>query len=348
MGNWAELGEDLLGLIVKRVALYEVFLSFHGVCRAWHSVAVDGNFKGYEQIPWLMLSEKDNGNECQFVSLRKGSVIRTVNLPEARGKRCLETLGWLVTISEDGDMNLLHPFSRVQIGLPHITTFKDYEDGRMKNNIIFMQKAVLSSRPEDNADFALMVIYSGNGAFCDIIFHKGLFYGVTFGGKVFACDVWGPHPTMARLVVHVVDEYFKGKKPYIVESAGAILVVVRDGSLPFVVDDSSIEYETCDFQLFEVDLRNGGEWVEKTSLGENALFLGDNASVSVDASRYRGIKANCIYYTDDCWESYNDVKQGGGNDMGIFELEDESLMPCYNGESFSPICPPMWVNPSSL
>lgn len=97
MGNWAELGEDLLALTIKRVALYEDFLSFRGVCRAWHSVAVDENFKGFEQIPWLMLSEKDNSDERQFVSLRKG-IIRT----EARGKRCLETLGWLVIISEDG------------------------------------------------------------------------------------------------------------------------------------------------------------------------------------------------------------------------------------------------------
>ncbi|KAI8569462.1 hypothetical protein RHMOL_Rhmol02G0281400 [Rhododendron molle] len=88
--------------------------------------------------------------------------------------------------------------------------------------------------------------------------------------------------------------------------------------------------------------------VKKMSLGNNTLFLGDNASVSVDASRYRGNKANCIYYTYDCWESYNDVKQGGGKDMGIFDLEDESPMPCYNGESFSSICPPMWVNPSSV
>ncbi|KAI8569477.1 hypothetical protein RHMOL_Rhmol02G0282100 [Rhododendron molle] len=383
MGNWADLGEDLLSLIAKRVALYDDFLSFGGVCRSWRSVAVVKNFRGSEQIPWLMLSEKDNSDERQFVSLRKGGVIRTVNLPEARGKRCLETLGWLVTISEDGEMNLLHPFSRVQIGLPHVTNFKDYEDGRMESNIIFMQKAVLSSRPEDNADFVLMTIYAGRGwlgfwrpgdktwttiesysthpgAFCDIIFHKGLFYGIAAGGMVFACDVWGPNPTAAQLVVDVPQKYFMGKRPYIVESAGVILVAVRDGSMPVFLEENSddfdpskvtesdVDYETCDFELFELDLSNEGKWGEKTSLGDSALFLGDNASVSVQASRYHGIKANCIYYTDDCWESYTFFKRGGGKDMGIFDLEDGSQMPCYNGESFSPICPPMWVNPSSL
>ncbi|KAI8569433.1 hypothetical protein RHMOL_Rhmol02G0278700 [Rhododendron molle] len=81
------------------------------------------------------------------------------------------------------------------------------------------------------------------------------------------------------------------------------------------------------------------------SLGDNALFLGENASISVDASRFPGIKANCTYYTDNYWEFY---EQGGANHTGIYCLKDGSKSACYEEESFNPICPPLWVSPSSF
>lgn len=54
MGNWSELQEDLLVLIAKRIAQFEDFVSFGGVCRSWRLVAVKKNFKASQQIPWLI------------------------------------------------------------------------------------------------------------------------------------------------------------------------------------------------------------------------------------------------------------------------------------------------------
>ncbi|XP_058203102.1 uncharacterized protein LOC131317581 [Rhododendron vialii] len=363
MGNWAELPEDILVLIAKRITLFEDFLFFSGVCRSWHSVAVNDNFKGSEQIPWLMLSNEDKPDERRFVSVRKDSIIRTVNLPEARGKRCLETLGWLLTTSEDGDINLLHPFTRVQINLPHISTSEYYHPRRNKH-LRFINKAVLSSRPEEGKDYVLMAIYAGGDTgrgflafwrsrdkswitvniiwFCDINFYNGLCYGVV-GTKILAFDVLGPNPNVALVVGYGPShECFEElQKPYVVESAGVVLIVnriIRQVSPSTFSKDDPYIFETCGFTLFEVDSSEKGKWVEKTSLGNSALFLGGNASVSVDASRFQGIKANCIYYTDSF--------KRGGNYMGIYNMEDESLSPCYEGEPCSLICPPMWVNPS--
>lgn len=131
MGNWAELLEDLLVGIAKRIPVFEDFVAFGGVCRSWRSVAIKQNFKGSQQIPWLMLAEEEGeeekANERRIVSLTKGGMVRKLMVPEARRKRCFESLGWLVTVSEDGEMNLLHPFSQVQIPLPHINTFKHYQ-----------------------------------------------------------------------------------------------------------------------------------------------------------------------------------------------------------------------------
>ncbi|KAF7151204.1 hypothetical protein RHSIM_Rhsim02G0225500 [Rhododendron simsii] len=363
MGKWAELPEDILVLIAKQITLFEDFLFFSGVCRSWRSVAVNDNFKGSEQIPWLMLCDKDKPDEHQFVSVRKGGVIRTVHLPEARGKRCLETLGWLVTTSEDGDINLLHPFTRVQINLPHISTF-EYYSARRNKYLSFINKAVLSSRPEDGKDYVLMVIYASGHAgrghlafwrsrdkswilvnivwFYDINFYNGLCYGVTGSGTVHAFDVLGPNPTVPLVVGYGPGNEYSAvlKQPYIVELAGVVLIVHRVFRIvsPSILleedpcvfdnkDESRVDYETCGFTVFEVGSSEKGKGVEKTSLGDNALFLGDNVPISVDASRFQGIKANCIYYTDSF--------KRGGNFMGIYNMEDGSLSPCYEGETSS-------------
>ncbi|KAH7840653.1 hypothetical protein Vadar_019799 [Vaccinium darrowii] len=384
MSNWAELQRDLLIEIAKRVAFLEDFSVFSRVCRSWRLVAVEENFKGSQQIPWLMLAEEDNGSSSRrLVSATDGNPIGNLLLPEAEGRRCMETLGWLVTASEAGDINLLDPISRVQIPLPHISTFKHYEDN-MPVNFFYIQKAVLSSRPcisSKENNYVLMVTYEGcgflgfwksgdkawttiethEGAFHDITYHHGQFYAVNSEGNVFVCDVGGRDPTVAQLCGGIPTEILFFKRPYIVESTGEeVLIVVRDGyELEF--DEDAVEeedsefyskdenefkghYGTKEFRVFKVDLSNR-EWVELQSLGDNALFVGDNASISVQASKFQGIRPNCIYFTDDCWPGYIWSKRGGGKDMGIYNMEDRSLTPCYKGSSFSRFCPPLWVRP---
>ncbi|KAH7833493.1 hypothetical protein Vadar_006889 [Vaccinium darrowii] len=63
MANWAELVQDLLILIARRVDFVEDFAVFSRVCRSWRSVAVKENFKGSQQIPWLMLAEEEEEEE---------------------------------------------------------------------------------------------------------------------------------------------------------------------------------------------------------------------------------------------------------------------------------------------
>lgn len=121
MANWAELNQDLLILIAKRVRFLEDFSIFGRVCRSWRSVAVKKNFKGSQQVPWLMLAEETNDEKTDnkvadyrcFVSAADGNLIGRLMLPEAKGMQCFESLGWFVTLSETGDMNLLHPLSRL-------------------------------------------------------------------------------------------------------------------------------------------------------------------------------------------------------------------------------------------
>lgn len=406
MGNWDELQRDLIVLVAQRIGLLEDFRAFGGVCRSWRSAAVMENFKGCSRVPWLMLAEeedeekeeveeqkeeeeKKNDVSRSFVWLTRGpgiipGMIQKFSVPEAKGKRCVESLGWFVTISEQGEMNLIHPFSHVQINLPHLDTYRYLEgDYPMESNYFFLQKAVLSSSPStDDNDYVLMVIcgeksrlafwrpgdklwttiVTRDGSFCDVTYYKGQFYGVNYESQVFRCDVGGPDPTLARHVGGISGVNDGGKRAYIVELAGRLLVVLRDGCdltfLPgyvdqdidgghFFEDESTVDYGATEFLVFEVDINNKWTCAEIPSLGDYTLFLGDNASISVDVSKFPEVKPNCIYYTDDNDESYGFYKLGGGKDMGIYNLEDRTRMPHYDGkQSLSPITPPIWVTPS--
>ncbi|XP_058183831.1 putative F-box protein At5g55150 [Rhododendron vialii] len=240
-------------------------------------------------------------------------------------------------------MNLLHPLSWVEIGLPHICTVKYYNEDHMKTNFIFIRKAVLSSSPSGSTkdgNYVVMVIYGGLGRlgfwrpgdqtwttiehphtfdFEDITYYKDQFYGVDSWGDVFACDIGGHNqtPAQARGVGGIPRGFLYSKRLYPVELDGDLLIVVRDHliddletymyepcSVDETIEESKIGYGVKEFQVFKVDLCNEMEWAKIKSLGDYALFVGDNASISVQASKFPRIKAYCIYYTDDCWRSY--------------------------------------------
>lgn len=391
MADWAELHKDLLAFIAKRLGFLEDFISFARVCKSWRSVAVKSNFNGSLKTPWLLLAEEQGVDTAsdyrRLLSTTNGDLIARIRLPEAKGKQCSESLGWLVTLSRRGDMSLLNPLSRVQISLPHITTFQNYKDIMMPDII---RKAVLSSVPSPSSkDYALVVIYGGSSylglwrpgdetwttietsLFCpstDIIFCKRQFYGLEKGGGIFACDVWGSKPMRVRAVGETPKELIHVNQPYltilyVVESQGELLIVVRDrrfvlfadeeyckrfmkGSFP---DEYRIRPGSQEFRVFKVDLFSDGcRWEEIQSLGDNALFLGHNSSISVEASKFPGIKPNCIYYTDDCLGMmvFPKRKREEGKDAGIYNLEDRSKTTLNQGESCSLFYPTLWVSPS--
>ncbi|KAM3246976.1 hypothetical protein P3L10_008743 [Capsicum annuum] len=149
---------------------------------------------------------------------------------------------------------------------------------------------------------------------------------------------------------------------YMLESLGSLVVVLRNGiQLREVKDDHArvqltririegigeeeLTYGTTDFQVFQVDLATS-KVTEMRELGDIAFFLGAYASLSVQASQFPGIKPNCIYFTDDYFESYFIYEEGGGLDMGVFNLEDGSIQPHYDVVSLNRVCPPTWVTPT--
>ncbi|PHT53858.1 hypothetical protein CQW23_08320 [Capsicum baccatum] len=225
----------------------------------------------------------------------------------------------------------------------------------------FYRKAVLSASPSRTSDYVLMVI---DGGICFLSFWRPgdlrwtrvsweeTNYNLLFDLKSYHSSGSIPTWRQARTIIHV-------------ESLGSLFVVSRNGvrfrnaiddsdmvSLtlnPIEIQDieedvSNITYGTTNIRVYQVDLPDG-KVTETRDLRGMAFFLGANASLSVQASQYPGIKPNHIYFTDDFFETYTAYIEGGGSDMGVFNLADGSIQPHYNVVSLSRVCPPTWVTP---
>lgn len=117
-------------------------------------------------------------------------------------------------------------------------------------------------------------------------------------------------------------------------------------------DKTQVTYE---FKIFELDYEKG-KWSAKKTLGDVALFLGDNSSISVLASKFPGCQQNCIYFSHDNARVANDVGPHGPHDFGVYNVASGSFhFGVFNITSESGTCirklikksrsPPIWVVP---
>ncbi|KAL0007074.1 hypothetical protein SO802_008576 [Lithocarpus litseifolius] len=208
-------------------------------------------------------------------------------------------------------------------------------------------------------------IESPTRCYDDIAFYKGIFYAVDVHGEVFACcsdelfacRIDDNQKVVAKAVAPRPEGTQDFIKKYIVESSGGLLLVsrMRGGHLYSYYEDEDEDqeevinddpYVTIGFTILKLKRSTQArskykyKYVKVHSLGDRALFVGDNSSVSLSASSFNGCKANCIYFTDDNFEFYG--ANGGGYDMGVFSMEDRDTSKPYPVESLSYFSTPLW------
>ncbi|VVA10969.1 Hypothetical predicted protein [Prunus dulcis] len=87
-------------------------------------------------------------------------------------------------------------------------------------------------------------------------------------------------------------------------------------------------------------------WIEKNDLGDFALFVGDNSSISVVASKIQGCESNCIYFYDD-----NDLtkRDRSFTDFGVYNIKSQRILkPARIMTLMKKLKqPPIWFLPST-
>ncbi|CAM0876927.1 unnamed protein product [Alopecurus aequalis] len=176
--SWANLPEDMLGDVLRRLPSFGDRARLRAVCRGWRAA---WRRQPHPPAPWLSVP-----GHC--VSLPDGAIHRVARLTEdARNTRCVGSLGdWLALVPlaafGGGAPFLLNPFSSARILLPSWTD---------KHEPI--RKIVMSSAPDSSCVVAAMVdcdddrrriaaCRPGEGAWWqislafdlqDIVFHEG-------------------------------------------------------------------------------------------------------------------------------------------------------------------------------
>ncbi|XP_042503453.1 putative F-box protein At5g55150 [Macadamia integrifolia] len=371
MGNWSGLCDEILDLIVDQFSAVEDIVNFGAVCRQWRSVSVKRWPLSTEYL-WLMLAEKESSDNRGFYSFSTKKVYY-LNLPEACGRKCWSSCGWLITFGLDLEIQLLNPFSRprVLIRLPPQPTLPyqySTDTGPKSVRRFFIRKVILSSRPsseDDDEKCVVMAIYSedrklaflrlgdevwtpvdthegianfvdGHVRITDVIYFNGQFYAITKRGELLIVDISSSHPKTIEFAEppEGVDDFVDF---YLVESVGELFM------LAWVVYVGGEWTSPSWFDVYKFNFDNR-MWTKVKSLDNRALFVGDNASFTIFPSNHLGCEPNCMYFADD--DLFGGCeKVRAGRDMGVYQTETKKV-DYRSPDILSSICAPIWINPS--
>ncbi|KAM3238220.1 hypothetical protein P3L10_013250 [Capsicum annuum] len=131
---------------------------------------------------------------------------------------------------------------------------------------------------------------------------------------------------------------------------GQLLLITRDGTtiddddkgLDATVSDdgegqAADQYRAKTFHMYKINDPNSTtsyRYTELKDLGNRVLFIGHSATLAMEEDQVLERKGNRIYFTDDCADTYYNLKQGGGKYMGVYNLLDGTIVPHYTGQSY--------------
>ncbi|KAK8710541.1 hypothetical protein V6N13_145860 [Hibiscus sabdariffa] len=317
--DWTNLVKNVLVLIAEKlVPPLSQFVMFGLVCKDWHTTIVDDHLlrrqvlKGCHcQVPLLMIPTKDKSPErrCLYNIIRKKTYHTELSVPYSR-RCCRSSYGWIATVDHTSAVKLINPFTNGIIDLPPIdTSFVNFitEEDEYE---FYVKKVILSDDPYVNPDNFMIL---------------GLFGGLSSIAIIRPVDVANTDSDSFEEKMVIPPKHYEEAGialKYIVESSDGEILIVQRFYTTSDAGDESLHHWTVNFKVFKVERHATDEarLVEINNIGDEALFLGDNSSISVVASRFPGCRSNCIYFTDDIIFFVHPYLPSGPIDMGIFSL----------------------------
>ncbi|KAL7003459.1 hypothetical protein U1Q18_004613 [Sarracenia purpurea var. burkii] len=382
--DWAWLPINILDSIVEKLNQFSNYMQFSAVCKQWRRAALEDNGLQKQRLsilktcrnklPMLMIQTEENqGKKRHLFSVTEG-ITYELELPFPCHSRFVgSSFGWLFTLEKPLALTLLNPFSGHLVPLP---IFKD-PLGEFKFWIdhlpdYFIWKGILLSDPFSSShNYEVLVIYGGmrklafvrsgddswsfistkrNFVFSDIISHKGQVLGVGIWSELVHIDLVG-----GGVKVMIKGSTAFSNATFLVESQEGDLLLVQI-FWKYVEDDdeedkNNFHTKTLKFKVFKLVHsieKEEATWIQIHSLGDQALFLGDNHSVCVSTLEFPRCQPNCIYYSD--YVPTGSPPYAGdrlGDDSGVFNLEDGSFQSHYaSNPSENHMLPPIWFVPN--
>ncbi|XP_021758184.1 uncharacterized protein LOC110723166 [Chenopodium quinoa] len=163
-------------------------------------------------------------------------------------------------------------------------------------------------------------------------------------------------PYIQSVFLHTDSQLnFFDHSTYIVNSGQDLLLVLRKFDTEINVEEMVREdehdidyYKTVNFKVYKFQF-DDRSWEELKDLQDVALFVGNNATMSVRASEM-GCQRNSIYFTDTYPFGSSATKDKfAGHDIGVFQMGDNIIRPLKlenNTHLRSSYCCPMWFRPA--
>ncbi|XP_074293661.1 F-box protein At2g26160-like [Silene latifolia] len=334
--DWAWLPRNLLFMVLNKLFLLSDMIRFASVCSHWRFVAKDrfeqlnlhGNMHFTRNIPMLLIPAIENDSPIHnLFSITRGEIY-DLRLPVPYTKRYIgSSHGWLIILDEVSFVvTLINPFyfgnSQGIIHLPPFIAALDTseEEGQDFNCEYFVRKAILSSDPATSPnDYVLMLIYgefqllaswkSGDTHWTyvnwevpliyDLMYSHGQILAVDILGQLISCDIRVKPASHSIVSDHLLGMLGTFCRRYIVKLPdGTILQTVR--LLRACKCNKDVPaFFTIGFVLYKLlDNNDRKKWISVESLGEGALFVGDNHSQYVITSNFPGCAPNSVYFTD--------------------------------------------------
>jgi hypothetical protein len=214
-------------------------------------------------------------------------------------------------------------------------------------------------------------LFGANQDYCDIICHDNQLFALADNRSVEVWEFQSSSPTKIMSIepsmqLKDVEKFPRNNnistKFYLVKTSNDDVLFIERfignfvNAQGFVVDESYLlssndtqplvcPYRTKMFFVFKLDFKLK-RWEKVESLKDQVVFLGGNQSMSVSSHDLSECKPNSIYFTDDRWYEMDLDNLYGGHDLGLFNLDNESIKPFYHSDLEKIDPPPFWITPN--
>uniref|UniRef100_A0A7N0UDA8 KIB1-4 beta-propeller domain-containing protein n=1 Tax=Kalanchoe fedtschenkoi TaxID=63787 RepID=A0A7N0UDA8_KALFE len=311
--DWSSIHIDIGCLVLSKLIKFVDHVRFGAVCKYWHTIAADYynrvTLPSRGSIPMLLVPVTECETQRRLYNVSAGKVDPNVTLFDIPNKRCCgSSFGWLAFVEEDLSVTIINPFK-------------------------FKRNHHTSTRSPH-----FRVIFE------DLVFHKGLVYATDARFMVVSIDINSQPPQMRIL---------KGPEPFNLHEKWAANYIAESTSGDLYAIRRRFEFEDMPTKIFKV-LKlefhpESGDLIrydEVNTLNGDAIFVGENYSVSFEASKFGGCLPNSIYFIDDFWIGYRHMSNEV-EDSGIYNVREKRVSRHYERDPNHRLKPPaIWVQPS--